>query len=104
MLDDLQPVLRHAIMTILVTVYETGFVEELDMADLMRLFGAVPEEGFDTRFSFTDDGWVEAYTDFKFGPEPEVQEFEFEPGTETTLEELEEMADLANWQPPDKSH
>ena len=52
-------------MSILATVYETGTVEGVDMADLMRLFGAEPEEGVDTRFSFTDDGWVEAYLDFK---------------------------------------
>lgn len=65
MLDGLQPALRFAIMSILCTVYESGIVDEVDISDVMRLFGVQPQEGFDTRFSFNDEGWVEAYLDFR---------------------------------------
>jgi hypothetical protein len=68
MLDELEPVVRHAIMSILSTLYESGIVEEVNMVDVLRLFGAEPvgtPNDEDVVFSFDDPGWVEAYIDFR---------------------------------------
>ena len=89
MLDDLQPALRYAIMTILATVYETGTVDEVDMADVMRLFGAHPEPGLATRFSFTDEGWIDAYLDFRENVGAELFAYEYDPD-EANPEDIED--------------
>lgn len=65
MLDELQPAIRFAIMSILCTIYESGLVEVVDMADVMRLFGVRSPASVDTAFSFDDQGWIEAYIDFR---------------------------------------
>jgi len=73
MLDELQPAVRVAIMSILAALYESGTVEEVDLADVMKLFGVQPPPGAPiTRFSFRDEGWVEAYIHFREADEGEL--------------------------------
>jgi len=103
MLDELQPAIRFAIMSILAALYESGIVEEVDLSDVMRLFGVTPPESVSTKFSFSDEGWIEAYIEFREG---DAIEFDFESFGETTktAEELESILDLVDWQPNGKSN
>lgn len=66
MFQDLQPAVYHAVMSILVILYETGLVQEVDMTVLMRLFGAYPPDdpNFQNIISFRDDEWIKAYMSF----------------------------------------
>ncbi len=65
MFDELDPTVRYAIMSILASVFESGLVEQVDMADVMRLFGVEAPTDVATGFSFADEGWIEAYIDFR---------------------------------------
>ena len=66
MFQDLQPAVYHAVMSILVILYETGLVDEVDMNLVMRLFGAYPPEdpNFQNIISFKDEEWIKAYMSF----------------------------------------
>ncbi len=65
MLDGFQPVIQFAIMSILSALYESGTVEEVNLADIMRLFGIQPSNDDIMIVSFSDQGWIESYIDFR---------------------------------------
>lgn len=96
MLDELQPAIRVAIMSILAAVYESGTVEEVDLSDVMKLFGVQPPlDAPTTRFSFRDEGWIEAYINFREADENDLidvqMEFDIGPGPDDfDSDELEE--------------
>jgi hypothetical protein len=67
MFDGLEHPVRVALMKILAALYESGLVEEVELVDVMRLFGVTQETNSSlqsTRFSFSDEGWIAAYMDF----------------------------------------
>ena len=73
MLDDLQPAIRIAVMSILAAIYESGIVDEVDLADVLRLFGVhQPPNAPINRFSFNDEGWIDAYINFREASESEI--------------------------------
>lgn len=91
MLDDLQPAIRIAIMSILAAVYESGTVDEVAVADVMRLFGAeLPPNAPPSRFSFNDEGWIEAYIDFREANDADLVDVQMDFG----LGPLEDFDDL----------
>lgn len=52
-------------MRILATLFESGLVDEVDLADVLQLFGIpAPDEHINRVFSFSDPEWIEAYLDF----------------------------------------
>jgi hypothetical protein len=66
MLDDFEPVVRHTLMSILASLYESGMVNEVSMKDVLRLLGALNlDEIDDVVFSFDDPTWVAAYIDYR---------------------------------------
>ena len=92
-MDDLQPAIRVAIMSILAAVYESGTVDEVDLADVMKLFGVPPDPTIPiTLFSFRDPSWVEAYINFRESDLDEIVDVDmaFEPGfLDEDINELE---------------
>ena len=99
MLDDLQPAIRVAIMSILAALYESGTVEEVDLADVMKLFGVQsPADAPTTRFSFRDEGWVEAYISFREADEGDIVDvnidFDIAYDDDFNPDELEEYDEL----------
>lgn len=64
MFGELQSNVRFAIMSVLAALYESGLVEEVELGDVLRLFGVEPLKE-SSKFSFTDPGWIEAYIDFR---------------------------------------
>ncbi len=88
MLDGFQPAIRFAIMSILSALYESGTVEEVDLVDIMRLFGIQPSADEEAKVvSFRDEGWIESYIDFREQEfdEEEALEREMEPGEDVDL-------------------
>ena len=64
--DELEPVVHFALMQILATLFETGLVSHVALGDVLRLFGAAPDETQEPIvFSFDDPGWLQAYQDFR---------------------------------------
>lgn len=67
MLDNLEPIVRDAVMKILSAVYETGFVEEVNLGVVYALFGVNVEGEEDTIVDFSSDDWVRDYVKFTQG-------------------------------------
>ena len=67
MFDNLEPIVREAVMKILVAVYETGFVEEVNLRVVYDLFGVELEGDEDNIVSFTSKQWAEDYVRFTQG-------------------------------------
>ena len=64
MLDDLEPIVRDAVMKILAAIFETGFVKEVNLSVVYALFGVGTDAEDDITVDFTDPRWMEEYIRF----------------------------------------
>ena len=105
MLDDLEPTIHDTLMRVLVALFESGLVEEVDLGVVYRLFGAPPEAVEGQVVNFGDPQWIKDYLQFT-NPDGEnlnVKVINMETGEMSdgnlNMEELFEMLEEAEQMP-----
>ena len=67
MFDNLDDVVRHTLMKILSAIYESELVDRVDLGMVLQLFGITNDQDEDLILNFSDEEWIEEYTNFITG-------------------------------------
>jgi len=106
MLENLEPAIRNALMLILSAIYESGLVEEVDLRDVVRLFGVTDTGNVTSRFSFNESDWLEAYRDFNEHRklnDSQIASIDLS-ALQDELNQFDFVSELEFWEPEGKSN